>query len=206
MISAHVNYYAGQADRKERDPYGADGSGRAVVVNGRGFALYKRFKRGDTVTVQTLQGKWVELTRTQADVLDVARTYIDQRISMAVIADELRVARSTVWRALVKLSSFGLIGYMTARGYKHGTIILRRGKNDGLDRLQRVAQATVKKWSEATKARFARLQASVATYVLDGGRRGDSLSDYVLVHSGRNMVQEWTPEDMRELDREMGCL
>jgi len=198
MNDGTVKVYAGIADKKERDPYGPDGSGRAVVVNGRGFALYKRFKRGDTVIVQTLQGKWVELTRTQADVLDVARTYIDQRISMATIADELKVARSTVWRALVKLSSFGLIAYMTARGYRHGTIILARGKNDPFDRLQRAAQATVHKWALATKARFSRLRDSVATIVLEEGRRGDSLSDYFLVHSGRNIVQAWTPEELRE--------
>lgn len=199
MNEATVKYYGVQADKKERDPYGPDGTGRAVVVNGRGFALYKRFRRGDTVTVTTLQGKYVELTRTQADVLDVARTYIDQRISMAVIADEIHVARSTVWRALVKLSSFGLIAYATARGFKHGTIILRRGANDGLDRFQRAAQATVKKWAEATRERFARLRATVATYVLEEGRRGDTLSDYFLVTSNTVVATKaWTPEELRD--------
>lgn len=197
MNESTVKYYGAQADKKDRDPIGPDGSGRAVVVNGRGFALYKRFKQGDTVTVPTLQGKLVELTRTQADVLDVARTYIDQRISMAVIAEQLKVARSTVWRALVKLSSYGLIGYLTARGYRHGTIIIARGKNDPFDRLQRAAQATVRKWSEATRRRFSRLRDSVATYSLERGR--DSLTDYFLVTSSVVATSRaWTPQEIEE--------
>lgn len=200
MNSGHVNYYAHLADKSERDPYGPDGSGRAVVVNGRGFALYKRFKRGETVTVPTLQGKWVELTRTQADVLDLARTLVDGGpTSMRDMAAVLKVAPSTIYRALVKLSSYGLIAYLTARGWKHGTIILARGANDGLDRFQRVAKEKVLKWAAATRERFSRLQARVATYVLEEGRRGDSLSDYVLVLHGRNKVQDWTPDELRSV-------
>lgn len=197
MNEGNVNRYAQMAERKERDPFGPDGSGRAVVVNGRGFALYKRFKRGDTVSVPTLQGKWVELTRTQADVLDAAKGHIDERISMAVIADELGVARSTVWRALVKLSSFGLIAYATARGFQHGTIILRRGVNDGLDRFQREAQARVRKWAKATYERFSRLRDVVATYSLDRGR--DSLTDYFLVTSSVVATSRpWTAQEIEE--------
>lgn len=200
MNSGHVNYYAHLADKAERDPFGPDGSGRAVVVNGRGFALYKRFKRGQTVAVPTLQGKWVELTRTQADVLDLARTLVDMGpTSMRDMAHTLRVAPSTIYRALVKLSSYGLIAYVTARGWKHGTIILARGANDGLGRFQRAAKEKVKRWAEQTRARFARLQARVATYVLEEGRRGDSLSDYVLVVHGRNTVTEWTPDELRSV-------
>lgn len=201
MNDRDVNRYVRDAEKMDREHI-VTNINRASVPVSQGWAMYKRFNVDtEYVTVITLQGKAVELTRTQANVLDVARTYIDQRISMAVIADELKVARSTVWRALVKLSSYGLIGYMTARGYKHGTIILSRGKNDGLDRLQRAAQATVRKWSEATRARFARMKASVAPMIHGRGR--DTLYYYF---SPVVATQQWTAEDMRDLDREMGCI
>lgn len=198
MNDSHVNLYARMADKAERDPYGPDGSGRAVVVNGRGFALYKRFHKGDTISVATLQGKWVEITRHQADVLDLSRQLVNTGpTSMREMAKTLGVSPSTVYRALVKLASYGLIAYITARGWKHGTILLARGANDGLDRFQRAAREKVKRWAEQTRARFARLAAPVATYVLEGGRRGDSLSDYVLVTHGRNTAREWTPDELR---------
>ena len=202
MNSAQVNHYAKLADKIERDPYGPDGGGRAVVVNGRGWQRYKRFRgSGDLVTVTTLQGKLVELTRIQANVLDIARTKIDTGpTSMRDIAAEAGVHASTVYRALVKLSSYGLIAYITARGWKHGTMILRRGANDGLERFQERAKATVRKWAAATEARFARLRASVATYILEGGRRGDTLSDYFLVTEvATKTVAAWSPDELREV-------
>jgi len=203
-VDRRAYIYGDMADKLERDPYGPDGSGRAVVVNGRGFQLYKRFNpSAEYVTVTTLDGRIVELTRTQANVLDIARTYIDNgTVTMREIAAEIRVAPSTVYRALVKLASFGLIGYLTGKGRWNRTVIFSRGKNDGLDAFTKAAKATIRKWSEATYARFSRLRASVASYVLEDRDRGyDSLTTYFLSHShkGATLNLPWTVEDISEI-------
>src|SRR5678815_3978425 len=122
MDSRLVNVYAREADKLDRDPIGPDGSGRATVVNGRGFNLYKRFNPGaQYVTVTGLDGRTYELTRRQADVLDLARTYIDGKATtMREMALILRCAPSTVWRAMVKLTAFGLLAYFTSRSRSWG--------------------------------------------------------------------------------------
>jgi predicted transcriptional regulator len=200
MDSSLVNLYAAQADAKERDPIqGGDIGNRATVPMGRGFALYKRFHPGARyVAVTTLDGRIVELTRTQADVFDLARTYIDgESITMRQLADILKVAPSTVWRALVKLTAFGLIAYVTMRGHYGGTFLFARGRNDAFGHLQRAAKERVKRWADATKERFSRLRDSVAPYVLDRGR--DSLSDYFLSTTYKGAtLKEWTPQELRE--------
>lgn len=206
MDSSLVNHYASMADGFNRDPYGPDGGGRAVVVNGRGFNLHKRFNpNAEYITVTTLDGRMVELTRKQADVLDLARTYIDgESITMRQLAEILRVAPSTVWRAMVKLTSYGLIAYITSRGHYGGTFLFSRGKNDGLERLQRVAKDRVRKWQLATQARFARLKESVAPIALDGKRGMDSLYYYFVGIKGATLAAAWTAEDMAEIDAPQG--
>lgn len=204
MDNRLVYVYASQADAKERDPFGPDGGGRATVVNGRGFQLHKRFNpNAEYVTVTTLDGRTVELTRKQADVLDLARTYIDgESITMRSLADDLSVAPSTVWRALVRLTAFGLIAYVTMRGRLGGTFLFSRGRNDGLDRLQKAAKAKIQKWSDATYARFSRLRDSVASIALEGGRGYDSLTSYFLdtrISKGAT-IEPWTAEDMAEIE------
>jgi len=58
-----MNVYVEQANRFERDPYGPDGSGRATVVNGRGFQRWQRFhKDEDLVWITTMDDKMVEIT------------------------------------------------------------------------------------------------------------------------------------------------
>lgn len=201
MDSRLVNLYAREADRKERDPYGPDGGGRAVVVNGRGFQLYKRFNPdAQYVTVTLANGRTVELTRMQANVYDLARTYIDGKATtMREMADILKCAPSTIWRALVKLTAFGLIAYISARGHYGGTYLFSRGTNDGLERLQKAAKERVRKWSEATQARFSRLVESVAPYALGRGR--DSLTDWFLVTSskGATLKQEWRADELVDI-------
>ena len=200
MERSLVNHYARMADGFNRDPYGPDGGGRATVVNGRGFQLYKRFNpQAQYVVVTTLDGKMVELTRKQADVLDLARTYIDgEAITMRQLADILKVAPSTVWRALVKLTSLGLIAYITSRGHYGGTFIFSRGKNDRLEYLQRAAKDKVRKWQLATQARFSRLVESVAPIALDGKRGVDSLYYYFIGTKGAT-IKPWTADDMAEI-------
>ena len=201
MDSRLVNVYAREADKQDRDPYGPDGGGRATVVNGRGFNLYKRFNPdAQYVTVTLANGKTYELTRTQANVYDLARTYIDGKATtMREMAAILGVAASTVWRALVKLTALGLIAYISARGHYGGTYLFSRGHNDGLERLEKAAKAKVHKWSEATKARFSRLVDSVAPYVHGRGR--DSLTDWFLVTSskGATLGREWRSDELVDI-------
>jgi DNA-binding transcriptional regulator YhcF (GntR family) len=168
-----------------------------------GWAMYKRFVPGATyVTVTTLDGKIVELTRRQADVLDLARSYIDgESTTMRQMATILACAPSTVWRALVKLTAYGLIAYITMRGHYGGTFMFSRGKNDALGHLQKAAKAKVQKWSEATKARFARLRDSVASMysMKEIGGRGRVTDFYsVSTHMVATMERPWTPDDLRE--------
>src|SRR5689334_5933704 len=136
MNSSGVNYYARKADQFERDPYGPDGSGRAVVVNGRGFARWQRFNHAEPVWVPDIDGKMVGLTPHQVSVLLLARELADSPVTMRGMALTLNCSPSTVSRALVKLASFGLIAYLTARGRYAGTVILLRVKGDGLERFR----------------------------------------------------------------------
>lgn len=180
MNSPQVNYYARMADQRERDPYGPDGSGRAVVVNGRGFQKWRRFNKAEPVWVSDIDGRMVGLTPMQVSVLLLSRELVGSHATMRSMATTLNCSPSTVSRALVKLASFGLIAYLTARGRYAGTVILMRVKGDGLDRFRALAKAKVREWSLAAARRLSRLEINVAPYVL-GGRRGrDSLTDYVL--------------------------
>jgi len=197
MQPSTVAIYAGMADKRERDPISED-NGRATVPMGRGFARHKRFHPGATyVTVTTLDGQTVELTRTQADVLDLGRTYIETgTVTMREMAEILKVAPSTVWRALVKLASYGLIGYLTGRGRWNRTILFSRGKNDGLERFQKAAKDKVRQWAKATELRFSRLAASVATRYSWKEMEDHGLGHYFLVSKGATMSAPWSAEDV----------
>jgi DNA-binding transcriptional regulator YhcF (GntR family) len=117
------------------------------------------------------------------------------------MANDLRVSVSTVSRALVKLTSFGLITYLTGRGRSARTFILRAYKDDGMDRFRRKAKATIRKWSEASKRRISRLQSNLAPYYLEGGvRRTDSLGMYLqyVISKDAKISHQWTPEELRD--------
>ncbi len=225
MKSNNVNAYADMGDRYQdvhlRDAQVNEGrrekarakTGYTLSETGPnaqpmtlGWAMYKRFVPGAAfVTVTTLDGKEVELTRKQADVLDLARAYIDgESTTMRQMATILECAPSTVWRALVKLTAYGLIAYITMRGHYGGTFMFRRGKNDGLEHLRKAARAKVQKWSDATKARFSRLRDSVASYALeDRGRGYDSLTQWAIpiTHMGATLDarRPWTVQELRDV-------
>ena len=197
-------YYASQADKMERDPYGPDGGGRAVVVNGRGFR-WQRFNSAETlVWVETLDGRMVGLTPWQCKVYSAARATIDKgTTSIRALAQTLGCAPSTVSRALVKLMSWGLLGYTTSRGRYSGTLVFGMHKGDGLDRFRKLARAKVQRWKEATERRVSRLWLNVAPYVLEEGRGYDSLTRAVLdtpIHKGATLTAQrpWTVEELRE--------
>jgi DNA-binding transcriptional regulator YhcF (GntR family) len=197
MQPSTIAIYGGMADSLERDPVSED-NGRATVPMGRGFALWRRFNATqELVWVTTLDGRSVALTRKQADVLDLARASIDQgTVSMREMAAELRCAPSTVWRALVKLASYGLIGYLTGRGRHSRTIIFSRGKNDGLERLQKAAKAKIQQWGKANAARFSRLQMRVASMYPWKEMEAHGLGHHFLVPMGATMAAPWTAEDV----------
>lgn len=206
MDSSLVNHYAAMADKMARDPISID-QGRATVPMGRGFKLWLRFNKGaDLVWVTTLDGRQVALTPKQAQVYDLARTYIDKdMVTMRLLSDELQVAPSTVYRALVKLASWGLIGYITGRGRYGGTLLFSRGKNDGLDRFAKAAKAKLNEWRLAAEARILRTKERVAPYLIERkrGQELDSLYYYLTtISKDATMVLQrpWTAEDMAEID------
>jgi predicted transcriptional regulator len=186
----------------ERDPIGPDGSGRATVVNGRGFK-WQRFHRDEVLTwVQNpVSGKMVGLTPIQLRVYLLCKDLFGQSVTMTSMANDLHVSVSTVSRALVKLTWFGLITYLTGRGRSARTFIQRAFKDDGMDRFRRKASATIHRWSEAQKRRLSRLQSNLAPYFMEGGsKRTDSLGNYleIIVSKDARFTQPWTPEDLRE--------
>lgn len=203
MIVDRATYYAAMADKMARDPISQD-QGRATVAMGRGFGMWQRCNPGaELVWLRTLDGRDVALTPKQARVFDLIRTYIDNGpVTMRLISEQLGVAPSTVWRAMVKLASWGLIGYLTGRGRYNGTIIFRRGKNDGLDRFTKAAKAKVMGWRLAAERRLSRTKSRVAPYLSErkGGTELDSLYYYLRsISMDATSTLPWTAEDMAEV-------
>ena len=208
MNEASVKSYAQEADRRDRDPVGPDGTGRAQVVNGRGFKNWRRFHAGEaTVWVENNAGQRYELTPNQYRIYRYVSSCYGTPIQMRSVARRMKLAASTVSRAMVKLASFGLIAYLTGRGRSAVTVVIERVKNDGMDRFRRAAKAKVSSWRIAAERRVSRLQTFVAPYAYEGRGR-DSLTDYLytLPSVKSATIRQWTPEDMRDLDREMGCV
>jgi len=196
-------YYASMADRKERDPYGPDGSGRATVVNGRGFQRWQRFHKDKAlVWITTMDGKMVGMTPWQAKVYDLAKALIFDPQTMREMARRLGCSTSTVSRALVKLASWGLIAYVSMRGRYASTVIVLRSIGDGRDRFRQAAKAKVREWSKAAERRLSRLWANVAPYIIEGERVSSTQSirdTYYLTKDATLTAQRpWTVQELRE--------
>jgi predicted transcriptional regulator len=201
MNDGTVKVYAAIADKKERDPYGPDGGGRATVVNGRGFQRWQRFHGSGGIVWIELDGKMIGLTPWQAKVYDLSRTYIDKGgIKIRDMAGMLGCAPSTVSRALVRLMAWGLIGYIVARGRNGGAIIFRMVKGDGFERFRQAAKAKVRAWSKASYERLSRLQRNVAPYFLERKGKGtDTLYSYLETVTVKDAtIKPWTVDDLRE--------
>jgi predicted transcriptional regulator len=206
-LPAHI-YYADMADKLARDPV-VEYQGRATVPMGRGFKTWKRMHPGEeTVWVTNAEGQMYELTRSQANVLDISTSLSHQgRVTMRSLASELKVSPSTVSRAMVKLASFGLIAYLTGRGRYAGTLIIRRvSASDGLERFRIAAKAKVREWAKAAERRISRLEFNVAPYLLDRERGVDSLYYYLLsIPSTKSatltaqLSREWTPDELADI-------
>ena len=199
MDRSLVNHYARMADGFNRDPYGPDGGGRAVVVNGRGFKMWQRCNPGvQLVYVDDLEGRPKAVTPKQRDVLELALSMIEgEMLTMRQMAARLNVAPSTVSRAMTKLAAWGIIAYVVGRGRWAGLVIMRRAKGDGLDRFRKAARERVQRWKEAAERRVSRLQMNVAPYLGERvrGREVDSLYYYLTSISKDATLTPWTFED-----------
>src|SRR5678815_3046752 len=102
-----------------RDPVqGPTTNGRATVAMGPRWNKWRRFNpNGELVYVVDIDGHDRALTRKQADVLDLALTFVDRgTVTVRALAAQLQCAPSTVSRALARLASFGLLAYLGGRG------------------------------------------------------------------------------------------
>jgi DNA-binding MarR family transcriptional regulator len=151
--------------------------------------------------VSDIDGRMVALTPKQKDVMLLCQEYYGRSISMRTAASMLSVSPSTVSRALVKLSSFGLIAYLTGRGRYAGTLIIQRVKGDGLERLREVARMKLREFAQAAQRRLSRLQANVASYAYEERGVMDSLYDYVTSIStkGATLKQEWRSDELVDI-------
>lgn len=198
--------YANMADALERDPVqGGEHVNRSTVPMGRGFALWQRINpTAQLVWVDDAEGRPRALTPRQAEVLAMALEMADGvGMTMRQMASALKVAPSTVSRALTKLSAWGLICYFVGRGRWAGLVIFRRQKDDGFDRMRKLAKARVQRWSEAAKRRLSRLQINVAPYFLERKEVGnDSLYPYLesLVTMDATLTaQPFSVQDLRDV-------
>lgn len=194
-------HYARVWEERQRDPISLHGP--AAVPMSMGWAMYRRFNpHAELIAIVDEQGRDRMITRKQADVFDLARSLVDTSTTIRAMAETLRVSPSTVSRAMVKLASYGLIGYLSGRGKYGGITIFRRSAGDGLARFTKLAKAKVAQWSEAAKRRLSRLQSNVAPYAMEERRGVDSLYYYLTsISSSKSATLDlpWTAEDMAEI-------
>jgi predicted transcriptional regulator len=204
MRDSIVNLYGAIADKKERDPYGPDGGGRATVVNGRGFQKWARFTREDVIWVTDADGRDAWLTRKQADLYMLAASFVDgDPTSIRSLAQELKCSPSTVSRGMVKLASLGLLVAITERGRYAATWIFRFPENGSLKRLRDAAKAKVRAWAKAASERASRSKLIVASYFFERNEVGtDSLYSYLesVVSKGATMNAPWSAEDVAGIE------
>lgn len=197
MIEDRATIYAKMADAMERDPISED-LGRATVPMGRGFAAWKRCNPGQTLlSVTDPEGREWFLTPKQAEVYDLARTYFDHgTVKVREMAAILKMAPSTVSRAMVKLNAIGLLRSLIGRGRYGGMVIFARVKEDGLERLRKAAQAKVKAWREAADRRLSRTISIVASRYSWREIEAHGYQNLYLVSMGATMSAPFTAEDV----------
>jgi len=97
-----------------------------------------------TVRVIDAWGKERWITPTQAEVLNASRK-VSGTASMGKIAASLGVAASTVYRALLRLSSMGLVAYDVKRG-RSGGVTFVRAIGDAIEKRAQKAWETLKRY------------------------------------------------------------
>ena len=186
----------------ERDPVIIPGAhGRADVASGKRGRWGRYNDPQSLVWAENIDGKMHSLTRNQANVLDYLKAVpMGTRVTMREVADTLKVAASTVYRAMVRLAALAFIAYQSNRGRNGGSMILQRVAGDGLDWCRDLARATLRRWYKAAEARISRLRGNVASCF--PGRERElyehRYSTDTATVIGRNKYPEWTPEDFRE--------
>jgi len=204
-------YYAAMADRLEYRESGIDKHRTDLVASegayGRAWLKWRRFNpNGELIYVTDIDGRERALTRKQADVLDLALTFVDRgTVTVRALAAELCCAPSTVSRALSRLASFGLLAYLGGRGRYAGMVIFRRVKGDPFKRFQDEAKARLAKYRKTAEDRISRLAVNVASIYLG---RSDSHKYLTIVSSDSPKVRAqhwtlerskaWSPEELRE--------
>jgi DNA-binding IclR family transcriptional regulator len=198
-MTSHDRHYADMADRiegRDHDVRVAYGQRLTLSEGATGRAWLKFHPQETLIWVTTPEGKPAWLTRTQARVYGVLP--FDRPTTMRAIAAVAGVAPSTVSRAAVKLQSLGFIGYISARGRYAGTIIVRRAKGDGLDRLRELAKAKVRAWAKAAERRLARTKINVASLFTEKEWRDHGYHHMANVHMNATLKRPWTVEELRE--------
>ena len=210
-------YYAAMSDRIDRTEgryreSGIDKHRSDLVASegatGRAWLKWRRFNpNGELVYVVDIDGRDRALTRKQADVLDLALTFVDRgTVTVRALAAELHCAPSTVSRALARLASFGLLAYLGGRGRYAGMVIFRRVKGDPFKRFQDEAKARLARYRKTAEDRISRLAVNVASmYSMRKNSHQYMSLTQVHVHSGRaqhwtlDAPQTWSPEELRDL-------
>ncbi len=192
--------YAYAPQTWERDPVITPGAhGRADVPSGKRGRWGRYNDPASLVWVDTIDGRTVSLTRNQANVYGAVKGIAGTgtRITMRSLGDVLRIAPSTVYRALVRLAAMGLIAYQSNRGRLGGAVFLLRANRDGLDWFRDEAKATLKRWWKASEDRISRLRLNVASLYPTTTVRLSEYS-YTDIVRERNIYGPWTAEDLRE--------
>lgn len=193
-------YYHSVAMIASKAALSGDARGRAAMPMGRGFAMWRRFNlAADLVSVHDDAGREWFLTPKQAKVYDLARTFIDNGVTkIRYMATELGMAPSTVSRALWKLQAIGLLAVIIGRGRYAGVLIVKRVKDDGLERFRTIAKAKLREWRKAAEDRVSRLKINVASCYSWKDVEDHGYANVYVDVMGATLTKPWTVDELRE--------
>ena len=201
MRPSTERHYARQADwsigkYRENRPHRSD----LVQSEGATGRAWLKFNPGaQLIYVNDAEGHPRALTPKQYAVLTAVFDVIaaGKFTTMRAIAADLGYAASTVSRALVKLTAWGIIGYISGRGRYAATYLFRRADGDGFDRLRTAAKRRLKAFYERiSRSRFnvapMKPTTTYGRFTVSGTRDVDS-NDIVATLNG------WTPDELRSV-------
>ena len=194
--------YAAHPQTWERDPVITPTGLRSEVASGP-MSKWARFNDpANLIWMTDPEGRPRGFTRNQVRIYEAAKELAGTgvRVTLREIAERLSLSPSTVWRALVKLTAFGFVSYLSNRGRNGGTVFLLYVADATLDYFRDLAKAKVRKWRLAAEARISRLRGNVAS-CFPGRER--ELYEHRYSPSSSNSYRtqhfpEWTPDDFRE--------
>jgi len=142
VTEARAEMWGRQADRIERERAKRFVQSDGIRPLTDGWMRYNRNR--PTVRVIDAWGKERWITPTQAEVLNASRK-VRGTASMGKIAASVGVAASTVYRALLRLSSMGLVAYDVKRG-RSGGVTFVRAIGDAIEKRAQKAWETLKRY------------------------------------------------------------